>query len=43
MLATPVGGNNILSVPVSGGYQITNIRLDADKKIVITYDETPAT
>jgi len=42
MLAQPVGGNNILSIPASGGYQITNIRLDADKKIVITYDEIPA-
>ena len=31
----------IISTPSSGQYQITNIRLDADKKIVITYDETP--
>ena len=31
----------IQSNPTSGQYRITGIRLDADKKIVITYDETP--
>jgi hypothetical protein len=31
----------IASTPLSGQYRITGIRLDADKKIVITYDETP--
>ena len=31
----------IISTPSSGQYQITNIRLDSDKKIVITYNETP--
>jgi len=31
----------IASNPTSGQYKITGIRLDADKKIVITYDETP--
>ena len=30
----------IVSTPLSGQYKVTNIRLDADKKIVITYDET---
>jgi len=39
----PVGATGIISTPSSGQYQITNIRLDADKKIIITYDETPAT
>lgn len=33
--------NRIVSNPGSGEYRITNIRLDADLKIVITYDETP--
>ena len=31
----------IISTPSSGQYKITNIRLDSDKKIVITYNETP--
>lgn len=31
----------IISSPLSGQYRITNIRLDASKHIVITYDETP--
>ncbi len=35
-------GGGIISIPVSGGYRVTNIRLDASKNIVITYDETPA-
>ena len=35
------GLGDIISSPLSGQYQITNIRLDADKKIVITYNETP--
>ena len=35
------GVAGIVSTPLSGQYQITNIRLDADKKIIVTYDETP--
>lgn len=34
-------GDAIVSTPLSGQYRITGIRLDADKRIVITYDETP--
>jgi len=30
----------VTSNPVSGEHRITNIRLDGDKKIVVTYDET---
>jgi len=30
-----------MSNPGSGEYRVTNIRLDADLKMVITYDETP--
>jgi hypothetical protein len=33
----------IRSVSAPGGYIITNIRLNSDKKIVITYDDTPVT
>lgn len=31
----------ITSKPSSGQYKITGLRLDADKKIVVVYDETP--
>lgn len=31
----------IKSLSPSGGYRITNIRLDENKKVVITYDDTP--
>ena len=34
-------GDAVVSTPLSGQYRIIGIRLDADKKIVITYDETP--
>lgn len=40
----PTGPGNtdaIQSVSPPGGYIITNIRLNADKKIVITYEDTP--
>lgn len=30
----------ITSVPGSGQYEVVGFRLDADKKIVVTYDET---
>ena len=32
--------NIITSVPASGGYQIKQLDLDADKKIVVTHDDT---
>ena len=35
------GISGIPSNPESGQYLVTGIRLDADKKIVITYNETP--
>ncbi len=31
----------IVSNPESGQYRIVNLRLDADLKLVITYDNTP--
>lgn len=31
----------IESKPSSGQYKILNMRLDADKKIIVTYDDTP--
>ena len=31
----------IISKPQSGQYEITGIRLDADLKVVITYNEIP--
>jgi len=40
-LLTLLGATGITSNPESGQYRIVGLRLDADKKIVITYDETP--
>lgn len=31
----------IVSLPSSGEYKIVKLKLDADKKIVVVYDETP--
>ena len=36
-----IGELGIISNPQSGEYRVKGIRLTADKKIVITYDETP--
>lgn len=41
MLIKAIGGDAITSVPTSGEYKIIKIRLDADKKVLVTYDETP--
>lgn len=43
MLVKCISGipNAVISVPSSGEYKIIKIRLDGDKKIVLTYDETP--
>ncbi len=36
-----LSGGGIVSAPSSGEYQITNLRLAADKKIVVTYNDVP--
>ena len=36
------GGAGIASAPLPGQYRIVGLRLDADLKLVITYDSTPA-
>ena len=33
--------SRIISNPLSGEYRITNIRLDANLEIIITYDDVP--
>jgi hypothetical protein len=33
--------NTITNISPVGGYKVTNIRLDASKKIVLTYEDTP--
>jgi len=40
-LVDPLNSATIVSSPAVGQYRVTGIRLDADKKLVITYDETP--
>lgn len=35
-------GDKIMSTPNSGEYKVTDIRLDAQKHLVIKYDTTPA-
>ena len=40
-ISVTLGLGDVFSNPLPGQYQITGIRLDADKKIVITYDGTP--
>ena len=35
-------GNKIMSTPNTGEYKVTDIRLDAQKHLVIKYDTTPA-
>lgn len=37
----PADLNLIESTPSSGEYQIKKLRLDSNKAIVVTYDETP--
>ena len=39
MVRDPTPGEGITSTPNSGEYQVTDIRLDADKKILLQYDE----
>lgn len=33
--------NMITSDPTTGQYEVSGVRLDADKKVVITYDDSP--
>ncbi len=39
--AGPVSEDTIKNITPSGGYRITNIRMDANKRILITYEEDP--
>lgn len=39
MVSDPTPGDDITSTPGSGEYQVTDIRLDADKKILVKYNE----
>ena len=41
LIKTIASPNAIASTPLSGEYKIIKIRLDSDKKVVVTYDETP--
>jgi len=39
--AGPIPTDVVKNICPSGGYRVTNIRMSADKKIMITYEEEP--